>query len=264
MSTTAERLHLLCEVTRRLATFTDLPELLRYATRRTQEVFGAEGCALLLLDRARHEFYFPVASQEASRRSAEARLTEIRFSAQRGIAGWVLARGEAVLVADARNDTRFYGGVDHLTGMTTHALLCAPLRTSGGNIGVIEVVNPSPGSMTTNDLEFLEALASDISVAHERVLLYERLRGEVASLRQVSSLAGLLVLAAGLLAAGAAAVGHLAWALPLRELPTRPGMVTGMIGVLVGALLLAVGRGWLVGRTTVPGQAQGANSALRS
>jgi len=31
----------------------------------------------------------------------------------------------------------------------------------------------------------------------------------------------------------------------VRELPTRPGMLDGLICVLVGALLSAVGRGWL-------------------
>ena len=90
-----------------------------------------------------------------------------------------------------------------------------------------------------SDLESLETLASDIAVAHEKAALPERLRGEVIGLRQVCRVAGL-----GLLALGAVYV-QLGSALPVRELPTRPGVLDGLICLLVGALLSAVGRGWL-------------------
>src|SRR5437867_13148830 len=98
------RLQLLNDVNRRLATFTALDELLRYATRRGRELLDAEGCAVLLLDGARHEFHFPVASQSEARAASEARLADVRFPANQGIAGWVLAHDEAVLVADAGSD----------------------------------------------------------------------------------------------------------------------------------------------------------------
>src|SRR2546430_16819635 len=50
METAAGRLDVLCEVNRRLATFTDLDELLHFATRRARELFDAAGRALSLLD----------------------------------------------------------------------------------------------------------------------------------------------------------------------------------------------------------------------
>ena len=112
----SERLHALYELNRRLATFTDLEDLLRHATQRARELLHAEGCALLLFDPARRELHFPVASQAESRRASEPRLAEIRFPADRGIAGWVLARGEAVCVADVTRDARFYSGVDQIIG----------------------------------------------------------------------------------------------------------------------------------------------------
>jgi GAF domain-containing protein len=249
MASAAERLHLLYEVNRRLATFTDLAELVRYTTSRTRELFGAEGCALLLYDRDRGELRFPVASQSEARRAVEARLAEVRFPADRGIAGWVLARGEAVLVEDVRSDPRFYAGVDQLTEMTTRTVLCAPLRTKSGNIGVIEVVNPAPGAATGDDLEFLTALAGDIAVAHEKVELHDRLRGEVIGLRQACGLAGVGLGLVGVLLVAGMITKQLAWALPLRELPLRPGPWVGLVCALVGGVLVAVGRGWLVGRT---------------
>jgi len=233
-----DRLHLLYEVTRRLATFTDLDELLRYATGRARELLDAEGAAVMLLDPARREFNFGVASQSETHQATSVRLLEIRFPAHLGVAGWVLAHDEAAAVPDAQQDPRFYNGVDQLTNITTHAILCAPLRARSGNIGVIEVINPARPP-AADDLEFLETLASDIAVAHEKAALHERLRGEVIGLRQVCRVAGL-----GLLALGAVYV-QLGLALPVRELPTRPGVLDGLICLLVGALLSAVGRGWL-------------------
>ena len=73
-----DRLHLLYEVTRRLASFTDLDELLRYATGRARELLDAEGAAVMLLDPARREFNFGVASQSATHQATSARLLEIR------------------------------------------------------------------------------------------------------------------------------------------------------------------------------------------
>jgi GAF domain-containing protein len=248
MPTIAARLDVLYEVNRRLSTFTDLADLVRYATRRAREVFEAEGCALLILDRERNEFYFPVSSQSESRRESEARLAEIRFPADRGIAGWVLAHGESALVNDVANDPRFYEDVDRKTAITTHAVLCAPLRTEWGNIGVIEVVNPR-AALTQEDLEFLEALAGDIAIAHEKVALHEQLEGEVIGLRQVCAAAGATLAAVGAFSCLAAAFVHLAWALPVRELPTRPGVWLGAISLTVGFALFAVARGWLVRRT---------------
>jgi len=249
MGTATERLHLLYEVNRLLATFTDIDALLRYATRRAREMLDAEGCALLLLDHQRREFYFPVASEDESHQASTARLGEIRFPADRGIAGWVLEHNEPILVDDASNDPRFYSGVDQLTNMTTRSILCAPLHTRSGNIGVVEVVNPSQGRFTTDDLEFLAALADDIAVAYEKALLNDRLRGEVIGLRQVCGFAGFGLVILGVLFSVGAVAAHLAHALPLHELPTRPGMWIGGLLLLVGVLLVGVARGWLISRT---------------
>jgi len=250
MPTAADRLHLLYEVSRRLTSLDDLDELMRYSTQRTRELFDADGCALLFLDRERGELYFPVASQSAAQRVAEERLTEVRVPRDRGIAGWVLARDEAVRVDDVASDPRFYSGVDQATKMTTRSVLCAPLRSPSGNIGVIEVVNPAPGALTQEDVEFLEALAADIAVAHERALLYARLRGEVTNLRQACRRVGAGLALVGLVVGAGGIVGHLAWALPLAELPGRPGVLGGGMAVAVGVFLLAIGRGWIIPRST--------------
>ncbi len=244
MTAVGERLHLLYEINRRLTTLSDLEALVRFATERTRELFNAEGCALLLLDRETHEFYFPVASQSDAHPQSQQRLAETRFPADRGIAGWVLGHDEAVRIDDVSKDERFFQGVDQETQMTTRSLLCAPLHSQSGNIGVIEVVNPALGELGPEDLEFLGALADDIAVAYEKAALHDQLRGEVVGLRQVCRMVGLGLLVIGILFIIGATIGHLAMALPLSELPTRPGTLSGLVSVLVGLFLVGVARGW--------------------
>lgn len=249
---TSSQLHLLADVSRSLATFTDLDDLVHFATQRTRELFEAEGCALLLLDESRREFRFPVASQRQAGAS-EAALAEIRFPAERGIAGWVLAHDEAALVPDTATDERFYDAVDRKTTMRTRSLLCAPLRTRRGNIGVLEVVNPGAGHLEAADLEFLDILASEIGVAYEKAALYRELEREVLDLRGFCRSAGVALAAVGIVLAAATTLFHRVRVLPWEELPTKRGMLIGALCVVIGVTLIGVGRGWLVGRRAAAG-----------
>lgn len=248
MASEAERLHLLHDFTRQLTTAMDLDSLLREATRCAREVFASEGCALLLLDESRGEFTFPISSQRESGPVSAEQLAEIRFPLDQGIAGWVLANDEPAMVPNVADDPRFYAGVDELTRMTTRSVLCAPLRTRSGNIGVVEVVNPSAETLVPADLEFLETLASDIALAYEKALLYEQLRGENLNLRRLCSVAGVGLALIGAGIAAVSVVNHLARALPVNELWLRPGVLAGLGAVAVGAMLIVGAR--LPGRSS--------------
>jgi GAF domain-containing protein len=247
MASDLDRLRLLYDLNRRLSTFTDLDELVRYVTRRARELLRADGCALLLFDARRNELYFPIASQREGRAATPEQLAEIRFPADRGVAGAVFRQGEPVLVTDARADTRFYPGVDQQTGLETRSILCAPLRTRSGTIGVIEVINPAERP-TQDDLQFLDALAADVGVAHEKAELYGRLRAEALGLRRLSSLMGLGLLLAGVLFGSGAYLTLRARALPIDHLILHPGFLIGVLCALMGGVLVGVARGWLVTR----------------
>lgn len=245
VNSSADQLRVLYELTRRLATFADLDDVVRFATKRARELFDAEGCALILLDRRRNEFTFPISSQRESGTAGADRLAEIRFPADRGIAGWVVAHDEAALVEDTANDPRFYAGVDRETALETRSLLCAPLRSGGASIGVIEVINPAPVFLHAESLRFLETLGNEIAVAHEKASLYERLRGEVINLRNLCQGAGLALMLIGGAVGIAAMLAHRARVLPWWELATRRGTLAAMALVAVGAILIVAARGWL-------------------
>lgn len=239
---TSERLRLLYDLSRRLATFNELDDVLRHATSGLRELFDAEGAAVLIHDRAANELCFPLASQREGSEAEERELTELRFPADRGIAGWVLANGEAVTVPDVANDPRFYRGVDKATGATTQTLLAAPLRTEGPSIGVVEVMNPAAGDVGPDALEFLDAVASDIAVAYAKAELHERMREEAATLRRLTRLVGVVLIVAGLLVTGSAVFAALARALPLASALLNPATVAGLVAVVAGIGVLGVVR----------------------
>jgi GAF domain-containing protein len=238
-----ERLDLLYDLGRRLASMQDADELITHAAQRIREFFQAEGCSVLLLDRSGHEFRFPVSVNRTGSAANPDVLGRIGFPADKGVAGWVLGRGDGIWVPDVERDERFYKGVDQVTGAVTRSLMCVPLRTSSGSIGVVEVMNPVVTAIPQDDVNFLGAIAGDVATAYEKADLQRRIQQEVDELRYIGLAVGIVMTTVGSLVAAFAAFGHLARALPAAQLWSRVEVLGG-IGLAAGglALLLAIRR----------------------
>lgn len=187
--TTKDQLELLYEVSRSLHGLIELDELLPEAVERTKALLDAEGCSVILLDESGTQLYFPYTNPETP--EVAARLQSLRMPADQGIAGAVLQSGQSLVVADVRADGRFYQEADRVTGGDTRSILCVPLRTRRGIVGVIECVNKRTGSFSADEVTFLEALAGSIAIAIENARLYQsaklseaRLLDEVALLER--------------------------------------------------------------------------------
>src|SRR4030095_9546104 len=137
------RFQLLYDLACAFAARTDLDDLFAFVLTKCREVFDAGGASVLLLDPVTNELYFPYVAEDDP--TILARLLELRFPAERGIAGLVLSSGKAVRVDDVQSHPHFFGGVDADTGVTTRTMLCAPLNTHQGVIGVIQVLNRGGG-----------------------------------------------------------------------------------------------------------------------
>ena len=169
-------LALFLEVSRSFHALVEPGELLSLITERVRTLLDAEACSIILYDPDRDELYIPVSSD--ARIESPDRLREVRFRASEGIAGWVLREDRSVLVPDVVSDPRFYNAVDRQTGTASKSLLCAPLRTRSGTIGVTQVINKRSGVFTPDDLDLLDAIAGNIAVALENARLHEALRRE--------------------------------------------------------------------------------------
>src|ERR1044071_1048151 len=115
--TNPEKLSLLFELSRAFGALTAFEELLPLVNLRTKEVLDAESCAILLLDEARTELYFPITADVSP--EIEERLRKVRMPIDRGIAGWVVREGRPTIVADVSRDERFNPEIDRQSGAHT-------------------------------------------------------------------------------------------------------------------------------------------------
>lgn len=154
------------EVTRELASNAELEPLLRTVERAALRVLECERATVFLYDPQRRELYSRMATG----------VDEIRFPADRGIAGEVFRTGEVVNVPDAYADPRFNPDVDRRTGYRTRNILAFPLiGYDNSTVGVLQVLNKAERSFDPWDEELVRTLGAQIGVAVQRQILLEHL-----------------------------------------------------------------------------------------
>ncbi|MGE5301246.1 MAG: HD domain-containing phosphohydrolase [Acidobacteriota bacterium] len=84
----------------------------------------------------------------------------------KGISGWVAQTGKAVRITDVSRDERFDPAVDSMTGFETKSVLCVPLKTKSGVIGVLELLNKEGGyAYRERDEEVITYLAEQAAIS---------------------------------------------------------------------------------------------------
>lgn len=145
-------------------------ELLQSVVDTARAIFGAQASSILLLEAAAEELVFEAVSGQG-----QEFLVGRRFPAGRGIAGWVAASGEPMVVDDLHDSTSFDRDIAQSTGYVPNALMAAPLVHGDRVLGVLEVLDPSPqarSSLTELDLLCLfarqAAVALNVLTTHSR------------------------------------------------------------------------------------------------
>jgi adenylate cyclase len=160
---------LLLKVSNTLARFETLDEVLATLVQLMSVELDAERATLFLNDRESGELYSRVAQGNLSR--------EIRMLNTVGVAGHVFQSGAGLIANDAYANEYFNPAIDELTGFTTRSLVCVPVRTVRGEvIGVAQVLNKSAGTFDHDDLEKLEAIATQAAIALQTTALVERMQ----------------------------------------------------------------------------------------
>jgi GAF domain-containing protein len=113
--------------------------LLTSITDMTRSIFGAAASSILLLDRPAAELVFEAVSGEG-----EEFLVGTRFSADRGIAGWVVATGEPMAVDDLASSQLFARDLAESTRYVPNTILAVPVTYGGDVLGVLQVLDPQP------------------------------------------------------------------------------------------------------------------------
>ena len=166
--------HALFQIAEALYRFRRLDERLEFIARQVQDLLDVEGASVILLDEARKEFYFRVAAFEDSETGDK--MKEVRFPADKGVAGEVYRTGKPLLVPDTSKNPHYFGVVDQKAGYNTRMMLDVPISIQGRMIGVLCAVNKKAGAFDEADVELLVAVASIVALPVENARINEELK----------------------------------------------------------------------------------------
>jgi DNA-binding NtrC family response regulator len=176
------QLSTLYDISSALNSATDVDVLSRSILQRAKELLDVDGASIILWDQRKDELHYSIAAVEDE--VTESRLRQIHFPADLGIAGWVFREGKSAIVHNARMDDRFCEAIDENSGFVRKSILCVPLQTKQGVLGVLEVASREEGKFAEDDRHLIEAMAHNIAVAVEKANLYQNLQEAEALLRR--------------------------------------------------------------------------------
>ena len=149
---------LLLEINRKIAGIKNLSEILWTIIDFVTENVNGDRGSLFLNDEETNELYSRIAQGELTR--------EIRILNTVGIAGAIFSSKQGEIIHDVYSDKRFNKEVDQETGYKTKNMICSPVKTVDGRIiGVIQVLNKKKGRFTKDNLNFVDAIATQAAVS---------------------------------------------------------------------------------------------------
>lgn len=160
----------------------ELDKVVELIVTEAARIVQAQSCSLLLRDPGSNEFYFYAVSGQQHKGVAQ-----MRFDADKGIAGRVLRTGQPMIVNNAQHDPLHFDGVDRITGFVTESLLCVPIDVDNGTVGVLEGVNSlRKERFTERDLQLLGLFANFCGCAIQNADAFERQKMECEAFRHAA------------------------------------------------------------------------------
>jgi adenylate cyclase len=146
----------------------DIDNVLAVSMYKLNQLMDSERSSIFLFD--------PLKQQLTSFSSQDLEKKEIRIPKSSGVSGWVFEHRMPAIVNDTDSDSRFFSGVDDMTGFRTRNLICTPLidykeRCSG----TLQSLNKKSGDFTTDDLELLDLSARLVAVAISNSRRYDEI-----------------------------------------------------------------------------------------
>ena len=157
----------------------DLDTVLGGALDKTLEIMGRSTGGILLLNEENKMLCYRV-----HRGLSDGFVRDMCFRLGEGIAGRVAQTGETILVEDISTDPRAM----HLALVATEgirAFASVPLISKGKVLGVINIASHEAGKLSSEDIQLLDSIASQVAIAvenarlHQEVLHKEMIRGEL-------------------------------------------------------------------------------------
>ncbi|MBN1487214.1 MAG: GAF domain-containing protein [Anaerolineae bacterium] len=163
----------LIQISQVLSSTLELVPLLQLIIQTAADSLGTEAASLMLVDERTGGLHFAASSGTTSYEE----LSKIEVPIEGSIAGAIYKSGEPLIVNDAGEDPRHFGGVDRSVDFDTRTLLGVPLRLRNRVIGVLEALNKLDSMpFDEQDVEILLTLASQAAVAIDNARMVKHLR----------------------------------------------------------------------------------------
>lgn len=166
--------HTLFRISQQLHQIQGLDELLECITKEIRVILNVGGAMVILLDEDHQEFFFRVATLDNM--NSGQKMKEVRFPADKGVAGHVYRTGQPLIVSDTSQSPHFFKKVDLDAEYHTRNMLDVPLETQAHRIGVLCVVNKKDGVFDQEDVDFLSTIAATIALPIENARIHEELK----------------------------------------------------------------------------------------
>ncbi len=158
-----QQLNTFNDIGKALTSTLNLKDILNVVMEKISELLRPKNWSLLLVDEEKKELYFEIVVGKGIES-----IKDMRLKIGEGIAGWVAQESKPVLVPDVSKDSRFCDKADETSDFVTKSIVCAPMRSKGKCLGVIELINKFENEpFGEEDLLMLMILADYTAIAIE-------------------------------------------------------------------------------------------------
>ncbi|MBN2384951.1 SpoIIE family protein phosphatase [bacterium] len=165
-----DKMNFLHAVSQTLSEQKPLPRLLHEIIESSKKVMNAEACSLLIHDARENKLRFVVVAGD---QADYLKGGTVEFGV--GIAGWVAAHRQPLLISNCYDDPRFNPEYDRKSEFESRTMMCVPLVRKDQLLGVIQVINKIGGDhFDRQDLTIFETLAGQCAIAIENSRLLEQ------------------------------------------------------------------------------------------
>ncbi len=155
-----DHLRVFHDVARTLTTSLDLEVILRAIMDKMANFFGPERWSLLMIDEDRQDLYYAIAVGEDS-----SSLSGLRVPLGAGVAGWVAATGNPLVVPDVSLDPHWSAFSRAHPDLKIASIACVPIRSGEHTLGVIQLLNSKLDLLSEYSISFLRILCDYAAIA---------------------------------------------------------------------------------------------------
>jgi diguanylate cyclase (GGDEF)-like protein len=150
------------EVARALTSNLNLDALLRSIMAKMEEFFGPEHWSLLMVDEDTGELYYALSTG-----MDESMLRDLRLKPGEGIAGYVAATGNPLVVADVSSDPDWSRYSQAHPELGLRSIACLPIRHGDRTLGTLQLNNSRLDLLPESSIAFLRVLCDYAAIALE-------------------------------------------------------------------------------------------------